>query len=291
MARALYVPRRFRRPPLILTLPLLLVALIVPAAWLNWTGSRATVTTASRATAAVASSGATTTVSGTSVSGGAAAAGLYRPPSPASVNDAHWHWPSEAQLRALWISPDEASRMLWAMHPGMTYLEYGSGGSTLAFAPMAARAYSVEHSVEWCGRMKEQLAAANLIDRVTYVCEPVARGTGGWGLTDPYEEGNYTVFKQYVDAVTRLNETTFDVVLIDGRARVACALKVLPYLSSTSTVIIHDARRAAYAPLLDWYDEVGRVVGARGARLLRRKPSVVPQLPLPDATIHAACKR
>lgn len=96
------------------------------------------------------------------------------------------------------------------------------------------------------------------------------------------------MFKKYVDTVTRLNESTFDVVLIDGRARVACALKVLPYLSSTSTVILHDARRAAYAPLLDWYDEVGRVVGTRGARLLRRKPSVVSRLPLPDATIHAA---
>lgn len=96
------------------------------------------------------------------------------------------------------------------------------------------------------------------------------------------------VFKKYVDAVTRLNEPTFDVVLIDGRARVACALKVLPYLSPTSTVILHDARRTAYAALDDWYDEVGLVVGDRGTRLFRRKASVVAQLPLSDATIHAA---
>lgn len=96
------------------------------------------------------------------------------------------------------------------------------------------------------------------------------------------------MFKPYVDVVTRLNETTFDVVFIDGRARVACALKVLPYLSPTSTVILHDARRDYYAHILEYYDEVGRVVGDRGARLFRRKPSVVGLLPLSDATIHAA---
>ncbi|KAK1859218.1 hypothetical protein I4F81_001815 [Pyropia yezoensis] len=342
MAPALHALWPSRRPPLTLTLPLALLAVALPIAWLNWTGSWAAVSTAATTAAssaaaaaatAAASSGATT--AGTAAAAAAAEAGPSRP-SPfvggSSVavgggdgdgdggggggdgdggdggsggrdgggggggrdgggdgdGDGDWHWPSAAQLGALWMSADEASRMLWAMHPGMTYLEYGSGGSTLAFAPMARRAYSVEHSADWCGRMRAQLAAANLTARVTYVCEPVARGTGGWGLNDPFEEGDYKVFKTYVDTVTRLNETTFDVVLIDGRARVACALRVLPYLSPTSTVILHDARRAAYAPLAGWYDQVGRVVGARGARLLRRKPSVVPRLPLSDDAIHAA---
>lgn len=78
---------------------------------------------------------------------------------------------------------------------------YGSGGSTLAFAPMARRAYSVEHSAEWCERMRDQLAAHNLTDRVMYVCESVPRGTGGWGITDAYEEGDYKVGRRVAGRV------------------------------------------------------------------------------------------
>lgn len=53
--------------------------------------------------------------------------------------------PSPETLKALWMTRQEAGSMLEVMHKDMTYLEYGSGGSTMAFAPMAKRAYSIEH--------------------------------------------------------------------------------------------------------------------------------------------------
>lgn len=53
--------------------------------------------------------------------------------------------PSPETLKALWMTRQEAESMLEVMHKDMTYLEYGSGGSTMAFAPMAKRAYSIEH--------------------------------------------------------------------------------------------------------------------------------------------------
>ena len=54
--------------------------------------------------------------------------------------------PSAEALKALWMTPEEAASMLEVMRKDMVYLEYGSGGSTMAFAPLAARAYSVEHN-------------------------------------------------------------------------------------------------------------------------------------------------
>lgn len=53
--------------------------------------------------------------------------------------------PSAEALKALWMTREEAASMLEVMRKDMVYLEYGSGGSTLAFAPMAKRAYSIEH--------------------------------------------------------------------------------------------------------------------------------------------------
>lgn len=141
---------------------------------------------------------------------------------------------------------------------------------------------------EWCLRMQEKLSIKGLSQRVTYTCAPVDRGTGGWGVSHAFEEGTYRVFKAYVDAVTALNESVFDVVLIDGRARVACALKVLPYLNDDSLVLLHDARREKYAPILNYYDPLGEVVGTYGVRLFRRKRGIEAQLPLPDDAIHAA---
>lgn len=53
--------------------------------------------------------------------------------------------PSPETLKALWMTREEAASMLEVMRKDMVYLEYGSGGSTMAFAPMAKRAYSIEH--------------------------------------------------------------------------------------------------------------------------------------------------
>ena len=40
--------------------------------------------------------------------------------------------------------------------------------------------------------------------------------------------------------VASLQEPTFDLVLVDGRARLACALYVMRYLTDDSVVVIHD---------------------------------------------------
>lgn len=170
MAASLATTLSRRRPPLTLLVPALLLALCAPVAWLNWSG----VWSGERAAMWEVRS---------SRAGGLVSTG----------DDGHFHWPTSKDLAAVWMSPDEASRILWALKPGMIYLEYGSGGSTMAFAPMAARAYSVEHSGEWCKTMVEKLAAHHLTARVRYVCSPIPAGTGGWGLTDPYEEGDYKV--------------------------------------------------------------------------------------------------
>ena len=48
---------------------------------------------------------------------------------------------------------------------------------------------------------------------------------------------------EYTNAISHPNEPTFDVVFVDGRARMACALKALAFIHSESRVIIHDWSR------------------------------------------------
>lgn len=168
----------------------------------------------------------------------------------------------------LWMTPAEARLISAAMWPGMRYLEYGSGGSTRRFGRLASVAYSIEHDADWCRQMEPTLRGTP----IRMVCVPVARapaGSGGWGSRTPFDAANYTTFRDYVQAPGSLPLSTYDVVLIDGRARVACALYILRRLSRSSVVILHDANRKRYAPVGTYYEEVGRVTSGKGAVVLR----------------------
>jgi len=187
----------------------------------------------------------------------------------------------------LWMTPAEARLIRSAMFPSMRYLEYGSGGSTIPFGRLASVAYSVEHDAEWCERMKPTLIAT---PHISMVCSPVARapaGSGGWGSRTPFDAADFATFRAYVHAPDALPPAAFDVVLIDGRARLACALYVLRKLTPTSVVIIHDGNRKRYQHVAKYYTEVGRETGGKGAVLLRPRKKFV-GVALADADIEAA---
>ena len=127
------------------------------------------------------------------------------------------------------------------LRPDAIYLEWGSGGSTLNFASMVSDVFSIEHNCEWAEYLTNVMKQSEKDYRnVQTICIPIERGTRGWGTISAFEHGNYYQFKPYVDAVETLGIRKFDAVLIDGRARLACALKVLPYLKEDSVVFIHD---------------------------------------------------
>lgn len=46
--------------------------------------------------------------------------------------------------------------------------------------------------------------------------------------------------RRYVQGPAHFNRTTYDVVLIDGRLRNACAYAIVPYLHADSVVAWHD---------------------------------------------------
>ena len=60
-------------------------------------------------------------------------------------------------------------------------------------------------------------------------------------------------FADYVNAVDTFGVPVFDAVLVDGRFRVACALKALQYTDSGSVVFIHDyfQREAMYGAVME----------------------------------------
>lgn len=178
------------------------------------------------------------------------------------------------------------------LKPSDVYLEFGVGGSTVNFPPLVARAYAVEHDCAWAKSVAARLQTrsnASAYRRLRIKCVEIARGFRQWGTLSTYEHANYEQFREYVDVVDALREPRFDHVFIDGRARLACALKILPFLSNDSLVFIHDfyVRTAQYSPVLAYYTEVARVLATRnqdaalgpidqpqGLLVLRKKPEI-----------------
>lgn len=112
------------------------------------------------------------------------------------------------------------------LRPGDVYLEYGSGGSTLNFAPRVGRAYSIEHDCGWAKFLKGSVEGEDGYENLEVRCVEVPRGRRGWGTFSKFEHGNYEQFREYVDEVEVLPDKKFDKVFIDGRAskcgRLAC---------------------------------------------------------------------
>lgn len=194
------------------------------------------------------------------------------PPQIASYISGAWnsnqtnHFPMDYTIQMMHRA--EVDLISSYLRPTDVYVEYGSGGSTINFSPLVARAYSVEHNCEWADfitrSVREHVHHA-AYSNLNIHCVSITPGFREWGTHSFYEHANYKQFREYVDAVDTFKEPSFDRVFIDGRARLACALKVLPYLKPDSLVFIHDffSRTNLYGAVLQYYDEVARVLAVR----------------------------
>lgn len=100
--------------------------------------------------------------------------------------------------------------------------EYGSGNSTLFFAPRVAHITAVEHDPDWYAEVSTGLPSnANLT------------------LCDPYD------VDRYVNTIG-LGQTKYDIVIVDAQDRVACLKAAPPHLSSRGVILLDDAEKPIY---------------------------------------------
>jgi|LakMenEpi03Aug12_release.lakeMendotaPanAssembly.Ray.scaffolds.fasta_scaffold323970_3 hypothetical protein len=126
-------------------------------------------------------------------------------------------------------------------------LEYGSGSSTIQIGKKCKFIVSVEHQENWYNKINIELPSnAEILFRLPSL--PYIEGG---------HDGTYDEFKSYVEAP--LGKGTFDVILIDGRARVSCA-SIAHKLSNDKTVIfIHDFDRPEYQEVLNYLEYMEQI--------------------------------
>ena len=157
------------------------------------------------------------------------------------------------------------------LHKAQNYFEYGSGGSTYhaAMSGNIKKVYSVESDREWFDELKRTLKNNS---KVTYLFVDLKSKPNDWG--NPGEGSTENDWKKYSGQFPQLNETErkkVDIILIDGRFRVACCLKCFEGMSPNCTIAFDDfLNRPKYHVVLDYFDIIDSTRNNRMV-MLRKK--------------------
>lgn len=121
-----------------------------------------------------------------------------------------------------------------------TVFEWGSGASTVWLSRRAAHVVSVESDPVWA----TQVAAKKLpnVQILPVVAPPLDATSTGQSKRTGFRDRD---FSAYIDTINHVDQT-FDVIVIDGRAREACLIEALPRLRPDGILVFDNTNRRRY---------------------------------------------
>ncbi|AVX03140.1 hypothetical protein MXMO3_00596 [Maritalea myrionectae] len=141
---------------------------------------------------------------------------------------------------------DNVSSSAWflaQLAAAKSYLEYGSGGTTFVAAQLKKPFFSKESDLRFCRSVTQSIAAAGLSAPEQNLVHADIGPTENWGYPGGFRRPNSKRLAQF-DAYSDFPEMEVapDLVLIDGRFRVACFLKAIRALDGARdyTIIVDD---------------------------------------------------
>lgn len=145
----------------------------------------------------------------------------------------------------LTMPAEEADALKAAYQAAETILEYGSGGSTAMAADLGAEVWAVESDAAWAQKMQDWFAHAPAKGRAHLLHVDIGP-TRDWG--HPQDDSG---FRQWPDYALKVWDSPGfrhpDVVLVDGRFRLACFLTAAYRITRPVTLFFDDyAPRPAY---------------------------------------------
>ena len=126
---------------------------------------------------------------------------------------------------------------------GAKVFEYGSGASTIWLARRAAFVVSIEHDEGWHAIVSQQLAPYRNV-RLELI-EPDDEPTAGY--ISEKKGWQDRSFRRYASAIVE-EGTRFDLIVIDGRARGACARRSVNWRPRTSSISVSSTTTSPRRP-------------------------------------------
>ena len=159
-----------------------------------------------------------------------------------------------------WTSQASISIFEALLKKDMTGFEYGSGNSTVFFARHLGQFTSVEHHEQWFKIVKQKLEHLNIVNVDYHFIPPKPDTTSNVSFKDfPSVPPDFKIrndYQDYFSFITRFPINHFDFILIDGRARVECAMMAIPRLKPGGIFVLDNSDRSRYEPIFrqlkDW---------------------------------------
>jgi hypothetical protein len=163
-----------------------------------------------------------------------------------------------------WFQREGTQLFEQRLQASQLYIEYGSGGSTVLAAHLGKTFVSVESDLGFSKTVAKRIGESN--GKANIVAVNIGT-TGAWGaplFTKPSSE-RIAMWKQYITAPwSRLQPGTApDLILIDGRFRVACALYSLMQLRGRkdTTILFDDYGDRPNYNIVERFADLERMVG------------------------------
>ncbi len=139
------------------------------------------------------------------------------------------------ELRRPWWPYDMVDHVGQILPTNARVFEFGGGGSSLWLSDRGARLTVVEHDLEWSRQLRASLPShVELIEAPPTPAGSVAssHGTG--------------YFDHYVQAIDSYPDHSFDLVIVDGRARVDCVVRARRKVAYGGYLLLDDSDRLRY---------------------------------------------
>lgn len=150
------------------------------------------------------------------------------------------------------MKPDEVELFKRYLDNSKIYLEFGCGGSTrLAAESKAGQIYSIDTHPDWIAKCKNHPSIRERRQKKEIVIHYLDIGPlGNWGR--PKTRKMQIVWAGYSIGPWLGIKGVPDLVFVDGRWRIACALQALLRCEDSAFILVHDwTIRPQYAALLE----------------------------------------
>jgi protein O-GlcNAc transferase len=157
------------------------------------------------------------------------------------------------------------------------YFEYGSGGSTYQanLRPNIQKIYTVESDKTWINQLNSLIENNT---KITYIYNEMGTIPNTWG----YPSGlclkiDLINYSEHMRNLSIEERSKIDLVMIDGRFRVACCLKCFEVINDDCYIIFDDFLiRKKYHIILVYYEIVEKTEDKRMVILRKKKNISIP---------------